>query len=540
MYRKTGIDGGFDGGEVHGDASLRHKKRALTMKRNDPNQSEFLDFHLPFGGKLKATNRWAKLSDMMPWDEVERCYGQSLAGTRMGAPALSGRMAYGALIIKERLGVTDEEVVEQISENPYLQYFLGLHEYREQAPFDPSMMVHFRNRFTAEHHQGINSRIVKEATAETSPTRESKDRDDAPPPNAGKVLVDATCTPADITYPSDLKLLGEAREKTERYIDLVHAPFIGEREKPRTYRQKARRQYLAVAKQKKPCAKKIRKAIGQQLRYLKRNLGHIATQLDKGASLALLSSYERKCLQVIQELHRQQSHMYQTRTHSVPNRIVSISQPHIRPIVRGKAGKNVEFGAKISLSHLKEGYLTLDRLSWENYNESGDLIGQIEDYRERFGYYPASVHADTIYRTRTNRAYCKEHGIRLSGKALGRPRKQTAQNKEKHKAEKKRQRQDELARIPVEGKFGNAKRKGTLGRIMAKLAHTSESVIHVGIVVLNLDKWLRETIFWLTFEHGRSANHRPEPLTWLAQILNQPIPTETHPNDPTKIYKITA
>jgi IS5 family transposase len=80
------------------------------------------------------------------------------------------------------------------------------------------------------------------------------------------MLVDATCTPADVAYPTDLNLLNEAREKTEEMIDVKHAPFIGTEEKPRTYREKARKAYLAVAKQKKPGAKKIRKAIGQQLR----------------------------------------------------------------------------------------------------------------------------------------------------------------------------------------------------------------------------------------------------------------------------------
>ena len=466
------------------------------MLKTDPQQTEFIDFYLPFGGKLTTNNRWVKLARIVPWDEIEQCYGESLAGTGIGAPAMSGRIAFGSLIIKERLGISDEETVEQIVENPYLQYFLGLHEYREEPLFDPSMMVHFRSRLGEEHHQRINARIIDLATREEQPVSEDDD-DDTDPPNAGKLLVDATCTPADITYPTDLKLLGEAREKTELYIDRLHAVDIGKKKKPRTYRQKARIQYLAVAKQKKPGRKKIRKAIGQQLRYIKRNLSHIDRMLENGACLDTLSKYELGCLQVIAELHRQQSIMYEERIHTIADRIVSISQPHVRPIVRGKSGKKVEFGAKISISHLKGGYVVLDCLSWDAYNEGRDLPDQIESYKKRFGYYPASVHADTIYRTRENRKYCKDLNIRLSGKALGRPKKQTPENKEQLKAERRETRQDEIDRIPVEGKFGNAKRKGTLDRIMAKLAHTSESVIHVGIIVLNLDKWLREAIFWI-------------------------------------------
>jgi hypothetical protein len=169
----------------------------------------------------------------------------------------------------------------------------------------------------------------------------------------------------------------------------------------------------------------------------------------------------------------------------------------VRPIVRGKAGKKVEFGAKVSISHLKDGYVVVDRLSWDAYNEGADLIGQIENYKERFGHHPASVHADTIYRTRENLAYCKERGIRLSGKPLGRPKKETVENQEALRAQKKQRRQDEIDRIPVEGKFGNAKRKGTLNRIMARLARNSQSVIHLGFIVLNLDHWLRAVLFWL-------------------------------------------
>ena len=133
------------------------------LLRTDPKQTEFMNFNLPFNGRLNTSNRWVKLSEMVPWDLVEDCYAESLAGTRMGAPAKSSRIAYGALLIKERLGTTDEETLEQIMENPYLQYFLGLNEFQEKSLFNASMMVHFRNRFTSEHHQLINSKIIEKS-----------------------------------------------------------------------------------------------------------------------------------------------------------------------------------------------------------------------------------------------------------------------------------------------------------------------------------------------------------------------------------------
>jgi len=123
---------------------------------------------------------------------------------------------------------------------------------------------------------------------------------------------------------------------------------------------------------------------------------------------------------IIQEVYRQQETMYRTKTHSIEGRIVSISQPHIRPIVRGKSRTKVEFGAKLSAS-VVDGNVYLDRIGWEAYNENVDLPFQVESYRNRFGFYPEVVITDKIYGNRNNRAYLKERNIRYSGVPLGRP-----------------------------------------------------------------------------------------------------------------------
>jgi transposase, IS5 family len=192
-------------------------------------------------------------------------------------------------------------------------------------------------------------------------------------------------------------------------------------------------------------------------------------------------------------VYAQQAYMYQHKVNRVDDRIVSISQPHVRPIVRGKAGKPVEFGAKISLS-LSDGFSFIDHLSWDSFNESKDLIPQIEKYKERYGYYPESIHADKIYQTRENREYCKKNTIRITGKALGRPPKETEENKEKLEAVKKQRYQDDIDRIAVEGRFGVAKRRYGLGLIKSKLKETSETDINVSILVLNLDKICEEEL----------------------------------------------
>jgi hypothetical protein len=139
-------------------------------RTEDKNQLELESFYLPFGGKLNSKNRWIQLSRLIPWGEFEEEYADQFADSGMGAPAKSFRMALGALLIKEKLGITDEELVEQLCENPYLQFMIGMEGYRDEAPFDASMMVHFRKRITEEMLGRINERIHDEQVKKNDKT----------------------------------------------------------------------------------------------------------------------------------------------------------------------------------------------------------------------------------------------------------------------------------------------------------------------------------------------------------------------------------
>ena len=402
-----------------------------------------------FGGQLDEENRWIEMSKMIPWEEYEEEYAKNFT-EKKGAPAKSFRMALGALIIKEMLGISDRETVEQIKENSYLQYFIGMESYSSEAAFNASTMVHFRKKIGMELINKINKKIVKNVEDVASEKKE----------NEGKLLLDATCTPADIKYPTDIGILNDAREKTEKIIDKLYEEIKEKRkEKPRTYREVARKEYLAIAKKRRVSKKERRKGTKKQLGYIKRNLSHIEKMIEEGAKLEKLTKKEQEELVTIGKVYEQQLEMYEKKTNKVENRIVSVSQPHVRPIVRGKAGKAVEFGAKISASNVN-GFVFLDKLSWDNYNESGDLQERIEEYKRETGCYPESVHVDKIYRTKANRAYCKERGIRMSGPPLGRPPKEVSKEK------KKEARSDERVRNAIEGKFGQGKRRFSLGRVI--------------------------------------------------------------------------
>ena len=484
-----------------------------SMYRRTEKQLEFVEFNLPFGGELLASNRWVKMSRMIPWHQFENDYCTNLSNSGQGPPAFSVRMALAALIIKERLGQSDEECVEQILENPYLQFFCGLKTFTTDPPFHPTMFVHFRKRFPVDVVNRINEIIVKKAVEvigkddDQGPGKGSGKGSDkiveAKPEkmNQGKLLMDATCIPADITFPTDMKLLNRAREKTEAIIDVLHKSRGKGHKKPRTYRVKARKAYLSIAKSKKVRKAKLRKALRSQLCFIKRNLKSI-DKLTEVVLLTVLSKKQYRDLMVIGELYRQQQWMYDHRSNRIDDRIVSISQPHVRPIKRGKAGSDTEFGAKLSVS-LVNGFSFVDRTGWDNFNESGDLVGQVEAYKRRFGFYPESVHVDKIYRTQNNRRYCKLRGIRLSGPRLGRPPKLTPENAERLKAEAQIARQDEIDRIPIEGKFGQGKRKYGIGRLMTKLAETSETAISICFLVMNLERWLSAILLRLIFKEQK-------------------------------------
>lgn len=497
------------------------------MYRKPNPQMTIDDFILPFSGQLNAENRWVQLAKIIPWDEFEKEYAFMFPSDR-GNVAKPVRIALGSLIIQTRCGYTDRETVQQITENPYLQYFIGLKEYQLTPPFTPVALVKFRKRFKKDRLTRINERIVSaQQAAESENETKDDDHDDTQggshtpdtskpeennaetttsaesQPNQGMLILDATCIPADIKYPTDLGLLNDAREKLEGIIDTLYQATEKKDKKPRTYRENARKAYLSVSKQRSPRKASLRKGIKKQLQYCKRDLQHIDQMLQANASgIKVLSRRQVRLLKTIRIVIKQQETMYKAKNHRIADRIVNLYQDYVRPIVRGKASAAVEFGAKVAIS-IENGFSRIEKLSWDAYNEAGTLIESVERYKERHGYYPEAVLADQIYRNRDNRAYCKKNNIRLSGPKLGRP---TAKA-QMQKAEKALERLDARMRNAVEGKFGEGKRKYGLDRIYAKLKETAESMIAMQFLVMNLERKLRvlfvqffERNFWALYE----------------------------------------
>ena len=450
------------------------------MYRYSDGQISLTDFEQPMGMKLREDNRWVKKAQIIPWRKIEDRYA-ALFPSNTGNVAKPLRLALGALFIQQEYGYSDEEIVLQIQENPYLQYFCGYSGFDDsKPPFDSSSMVHFRKRITPEILGEINEMIIQ-----GSQPKDDKDNDNDG--NGGTMIVDATCAPSQIRYPQDVSLLNETRENAEKLIDLLHDPADGK--KPRTYRKRARKDYLKYARSRKHTAKMTRKAIGKQLGYLRRDLSYIDAMLEQGKTLKVR---EMQKLETIRSIYEQQKYMYDKRTHTVPDRIVSVSHPFVRPIVRGKVGKPVEFGMKLDIS-VVDGWTRLEYHSFDAYNEATKLQEMIEAFRVREGHYPSRVLADKIYRNRENLRYCKERGIRLSGPALGRPKKGEVRNKAQDY-------KDECERVEVERRFSLSKRKCGMGLVTARLQETAEHVIAMSILVLNLRRAvaaLLRLFYWL-------------------------------------------
>lgn len=463
-------------------------------KFDNGHQISFYDFNQSCGMQLDTSNEWIGLAERIPWDICEIMYAEMFP-SKTGHPAFSVRVALGSLIIKQRRHLSDRELVKEIQESPYLQYFIGFPKFQKEAPFTASVLVYFRKRIDVDFLAKVNDMILENS----APTREhNKDNEndrakkvsEAPDENGniGTAIRDATISPSNIRYPQDFSLTNEAREKLEATIDRLHKSYHPWK-KPRTYRRTARQEYLELSKSKKKTVKKIRSYLRRDLERIRRDVEYIEEYREAGYELTVseLSLYE-----TIKELYRQQKYMFDHKTHTVENRIVSLSQPYIRPIVRGKAKTPVEFGAKYDISIDENGHARLEKINFDPYNESTIFIDAIERYHTRTGHYPKRVLVDKIYRTRENLRFCKDKHIEISGPKLGRPAEGTPKSSKDEK-------QDEKDRIEVERFFSLDKRRNGAGLIMTKLSDTTLNTIALTVLVTNLFATTASIFFVLYF-----------------------------------------
>ena len=440
---------------------------------------------------LSKFNRWVKLADNLPWDKIEKEYNKRLRNRHNGAGNKPARMVVGALIVKHVENLSDEKTIQAIQENPYMQYLLGLPKFTEKPVFVPELFVSVRKRLD---HDFFN--LLTLMLAEADGSKPKKDHtDEEGNDHGGTMKIDATCCDAEVRYPTDCNLLEDGSNLIDRLLDkfCTRHKII----KPRTRRVESRQAFIQLTRKKRKGKKLIDKTKLVQIRCLQADFQTFFDFLGKYSSnlLACFSRRDCKWLMAAIKMYDQQKMMFEQNVRSCADRIISIYQPHLRPIVRGKAKAKVEFGAKIGAS-IVNGYTYVDRLSWDAYNESSDLVAQMELYKLRFGMFPKEVQADKLYLGKENRKYIKACHVNCYNRPLGRPPKE---ENDSHADDKKRAIGE---RNEIEGTFGTSKRVYRANNIRAKLDDTADTWIGACFFAKNVMKFLRELLCLISEKSG--------------------------------------
>ena len=414
----------------------------------------------PFGGTLNENNRWLRISELIPWDELEEEYAKKFSD--MGRPAKDGQLVIGLLLLKHMTGLSDEGVVTTVMENPYMQAFCGFEKFVTEDLLDSSTLTRMRERLGLEFFKQLETTTYKLLI-------------DQKIIKAKGMLIDATVFPENIKYPNDVGLLNDVREWLVNNIKKL-GKIVG-----KTYRTRprvARKEYLNYSKKKRKSKKTINTAKKKMLQHVRRNLNQMKDVIEiiKAQGQRIKQKIIDK-IEVAQKIYSQQQEMYKAKVNRIEDRIVSFHRPYVRPIKRGKSGKPTEFGAKGALSHV-DGFLFLDHLEHAAFPEDKWTEKQINAYKEKFGTVPPYISADQKYGSRDNRKLLDKEEIRASLKPLGRKPKENRADRWIKAKQKERNR--------IEGSLGHGKQHFGMDRVKYQGKDGSEMWIRCSLLAMNL------------------------------------------------------
>ena len=415
----------------------------------------------PFGGRLNENNRWLRIAELIPWEELEDEYAKHFSD--VGRPGTDSQLVIGLLLLKHMTGLSDEGIVQDVLENPYMQAFCGFEKFVTEEILDPSTLTKMRGRLGLEFFKQLENKTYKLLI-------------DRKIIKAKGMLVDATVFPEKIKYPNDVGILNEVREWLVKNIKRI-GKSIGK--KYRTRPREARKEYLNFSKKKTKTKKTINKAKKKMLQYVRRNIKQLKDAIEqvKAAGQQVKSRLIEK-LGVAEKIFHQQQEMYKNKTHRVDDRIVCFHRPYVRPIKRGKQGKKTEFGGKGALVGVG-GFLFLDYFEHRAFAEEELLADHLAGYMDRFGKLPPYASMDAKYGTEENRELADKLGVRASFKRRGRKPK-TIDSQDRWFKKKQRERNQ------IEGGFGNGKEHYRLDGVRYSIKDGSEIWVRAGILAMNL------------------------------------------------------
>lgn len=366
------------------------------------------------------------------------------------------------MFLKPYTGLSDDGLVEMLNGNIHMQMFCGVLIDPLKPIKNGKIVSAIRNRLAFRLDIVRQQSVLYKAWDSLL-----KDKD--------LCMSDATCYESHLRYPTDIKLMWECCEWL--YV-LLHGICreVGER-LPRSKYNDVSRDRLAYSKQRKPKKSATRRMQRRLLKLLGKLIGQWNNLCRQYAPLISLTAEQHKRITAIREVHRQQTDHFNKK--DVRHRIVSIDRPYIRPIVRGKENKRVEFGAKVNNIQI-DGISFIEHHSFEAFNE-GTRLKQCVEYQEQpTGVIVKRIGMDTIYANNDNRKYCTEKGITTNFVRKGpRPKDESAE------VSTARRIIGNLRATIMEGSFGNQKLHYSVGRIAARNCHSETLLLFFGIHMAN-------------------------------------------------------
>ncbi len=440
---------------------------------------------MPFGGKLDESNSWIKFSELIPWKKLIALHDSYFNNKRLQT-VKDGRLILGLTLGKFRTGLSDRGILDYFYENPYFQYFCGLDQFASKSMklVHNSLLSKRRKQLGAAYFQKFEEEILEILKSHKLAK--------------GKkcCLLDATVFCSNITYPNDVKLLNTVRswscDKISELKKLLNlsTPI-------RTYKRKAKQVYLNFAKKKKKSKKLIRNSRRKMLQFTRRNISQlenllknvqkkISTQNFKlsfiqEADLNSLYKQIKQKLVTAKEIYSQQSEMHKEKKNKIQDRIVSFEQPWVRPIIRGKEGRSVEFGAKAHISST-DGFAMIDKVEHRAFSEKLELKDSLKQHHTRFDCHPKKVLIDDAYSSHDNKALLKKCGIEHSLKFAGR---QTDKKKIYLKRKMRRE------RSKIEGVIGNLKKDYGMKLVTLKIKEGAEIQARIAASLFNINRAIK-------------------------------------------------
>lgn len=417
------------------------------------------------------TSELGRIKKMLPLREMAENFGLVSKSMR---PKL-GRKSYftpegkvALMFLKMYTGLSSPKLMEQLNGNIHYQMFCDviIDPIRPLANYKllDDIILELSSKLKIQQQQDILAEMWKPYMQ-----------------NLDTMYTDATCYESEMRYPTDPKLLWEGIEKSyETMCELSKRLGI---HRPRTKYLDVQKANLVYRKQRKRSKSQTRKMTRRLLDLLGKILKEIRKmERENDGASKLLTDREKGDLDIITKMYRQQKKHFQSKDsrESIKDRIVSINKPYVRPIVRGKEVKSVEFGAKVN-NILVDGISFIEKLSFNAFNEGTRLIHCIKMHKRLFGVEAKKIGGDTGYAGTENRDYCKEKGIETSFVKRGRPF--SDEKKEKDLVRR------ELARVratAMEGSFGTQKEHYDLKKVKARTKLTEILYIFFGIHTANV------------------------------------------------------